>query len=126
MALNVDRLRAQIITAISKAPATFTIIRPVYADDGMGGKIFERDEPVFDVTCVFDNSSKQIVKKPRTDGGAADEKNGAYLIVVYDEEKQIMKDDYFEYEGSRYVVNDVSNVLALNIYYQVEVEKVLK
>ena len=59
----------------------------------------------------------------QSEAGREKEQSGPYLIVVYESPNQILEDDFFEYGGSRYDVTKVTNVLALNIYWQVKLKE---
>lgn len=125
MALNIERIRNQVQKAIQVAPFEVTMKRIVFEDDGRGG-VIRKDEPVdaFVGMCLFDNSGDVSFSRYRYDGGQSEEQSGPYLIIVYENDDQIKEGDYFEHRGSRYEVTKVTNVLALNIYWQVKLREV--
>ena len=124
MALNIERIRKQVEKAIQVAPFQVAMKRVVYDDDGRGGEI-RKDEPVdaFVGICLFDNSGDGPFSLVQSEAGKEKEQSGPYLIVVYENDDQITEGDYFEYLGSRYEVTKVTNVLALNIYWQVKLKE---
>ena len=124
MALNVERIRKQVQKAIEVAPFTVTMKRRVYIDDGRGGKVkTDKVEDAFVGVCLFDNSGDGSFGLVQSEAGKQLEQSGPYLIIVYSEDSQIMEGDYFEYDGSRYEVTKKTNVLALNIYWQVKLKE---
>lgn len=124
MALNIERIRKQVQKAIQVAPFEVAMKRFEYESDGRGGKL-RKSEPVnaFTGTCLFDNSGDSPFGLVQSEAGRAETQSGPYLIVVYEDDNQIMEGDYFEYRGSRYEVVKVTNVLALNIYWQVRLKE---
>lgn len=124
MALNTERIRQQIKKAIQVAPFGVSMKRVVYDDDGRGGRI-RRDEPVnaFVGSCLFDNSGDSPFGLVQSEAGREHQQSGPYLIIVYEHDSQVMEGDYFDYRGSRYEVTKVTNVLALNIYWQVKLKE---
>lgn len=124
MALNVERIKKQVQRAIQVAPFQVTLKRRVYLDDGRGGKIKTNDvEDAFAGICLFDNSGDGPFSLVQSEAGKEYEQSGPYLIVVYENDNQIMEGDFFEYGGSRYEVTKKTNVLALNIYWQVKLKE---
>lgn len=121
MALNIERIRKQVQKAIQVAPFSVAMKRVEYDSDGRGGKI-RKDEPVdaFRGICLFDNSGDGAFSLTQSEAGREHQQSGPYLIVVYENEDQIKEGDYFECGGSRYEVTKATNVLALNIYWQVK------
>ena len=119
MALNIERIRKQVKKAIEVAPFNVQMKRQVYEHDGYGGKKPLDVVDAFSGICLFDNSGDGPFSLVQSDGGREKEQSGPYLIVVYETPNQILEEDFFEYAGSRYEVIKVTNVLALNIYYQV-------
>ena len=120
MALNVERIRKQVQKAIDVAPFQVTLQRRVYKDDGRGGKI-RTDEITnsFTGSCLFDNSGDGAFSLVQSEAGKKHEQSGPYLIMVYESDNQVTEGDFFDYGGSRYEVTKATNVLALNIYWQV-------
>ena len=119
MALNIERIRKQVKKAIEVAPFVVNMKRQLYEDDGFGGRTPGEVVDAFSGICLFDNSGDGPFSLVQSDGGREKEQSGPYLIVVYETPNQILEEDFFEYAGSRYEVIKVTNVLALNIYYQV-------
>ena len=124
MALNIERIRNQVQKAIAVAPFQVAMKRIEYEDDGRGGRI-RKDDPVdaFVGTCLFDNSGDGAFSLSQSDAGRSQEQGGPYLIVVHGGGAQIAEGDYFDYNGSRYEVTKVTNVLGLNIYWQVKLKE---
>ena len=123
MALNVERIRKQVQKAIDVAPFNVQMKRQLYEDDGYGGKKPLDVVDVFSGICLFDNSGDGPFSLVQSEAGREKEQSGPYLIVVYESPNQILEDDFFEYGGSRYDVTKVTNVLALNIYWQVKLKE---
>lgn len=123
MALNVERIRKQVQKAIEVAPFSVQMKRQLYEDDGHGGKKPTEIVDVFSGICLFDNSGDGPFSLVQSDAGREKEQSGPYLIVVYENPNQILEEDFFEYGGSRYEVTKVTNVLALNIYWQVRLKE---
>lgn len=125
MALNIERIRKQVQKAIQVAPFEVALKRAVYKDDGRGGKI-KTGEVVdaFKGTCLFDNSGDGPFSLAQSEAGRVQEQGGPYLIIVYENDNQVTEGDYFEYAGSRYEVTKATNVLALNIYWQVRLKEI--
>lgn len=124
MALNVERIRKQVQKAIQVAPFTVAMKRRVYRDDGRGGKIkTDKLEDAFNGTCLFDNSGDGPFSLVQSEAGRVQEQSGPYLIIVFESDNQVMEGDYFEYGGSRYEVTKCTNVLGLNIYWQVKLKE---
>lgn len=124
MALNVLRIRNQVQKAIDVAPFEITLKRQVYVDDGRGGKInTHSDIDAFSGTCLFDNSGDGPFSLVQSEAGKEYRQGGPYLIIVYENDNQVAEGDYFEYGGSRYEVTKATNVLALNIYWQVKLKE---
>lgn len=125
MAMNIERIRKQVQKAIQVAPFTVAMKRVEYESDGRGGKL-KKGEPVdaFTGICLFDNSGDSPLGLVQSEAGREETQSGPYLIVVYEDDNQIMEGDYFEYHGSRYEVVKVTNVLALNIYWQVKLKEI--
>ena len=124
MALNVERIKKQVQKAIQVAPFLVTMKRRVYLDDGRGGKIKTNDVvDAFQGICLFDNSGDGAFSLVQSEAGREHEQEGPYLIIVYENDEQIMEGDFFEYGGSRYEVTKKTNVLALNIYWQVKLKE---
>lgn len=128
MALNVERIRKQVQKAIEVAPFHVRLKRQVYQHDGHGGKLPLDIVDAFSGTCLFDNSGdgpfslvQSEAGRERAQGG--DTVGGPYLIIVYKNDNQVLEDDYFEYGGSRFSVTKVTNVLALNIYWKVQLKE---
>lgn len=129
MALNVERIRKQVQKAIEVAPFSVSFKRRVFKDDGRGGKLATGEIlDAFDGICLFDNSGDGAFGLVHSEGGRenkqGDGQSGPYIIAVYNENNQIVEGDYFEYGGSRYEVTKVTNVLALNIYWQVRLQEI--
>ena len=123
MALNVERIRKQVQKAIEVAPFNAQMKRQLYEDDGHGGKKPLDVVDAFSGICLFDNSGDGPFSLVQSEAGREKEQSGPYLIVVYESPNQILEDDFFEYGGSRYDVTKVTNVLALNIYWQVKLKE---
>ena len=124
MALNVERIRKQVQKAIQVAPFEIALKRAVYKDDGRGGKIKTGEvADAFKGTCLFDNSGDGPFSLTQSEAGRVQEQSGPYLIIVYENDNQVTEGDYFEYAGSRYEVTKATNVLALNIYWQVKLKE---
>lgn len=124
MAMNVSRIRKQVQKAIEVAPFSLKLKRAETKPDGWGGSSLTGNViDVFEGTCLFDNSGDGPFSLVQSDGGRQKEQAGPYLIVVYDENVDIQLGDYFEYGGSRYEVTKVTDVLALNIYWQIRLEE---
>lgn len=125
MALNIERIRKQVQKAIQVAPFQVEMKRAQYKSDGRGGRIREKDdETSFKGTCLFDNSGDGPFNISHSEAGRAHEQSGPYLIIVYENSNQVKEGDYFEYAGSRYEVTKATNVLALNIYWQVRLKEI--
>ena len=125
MALNIERIRKQVQKAIQVAPFEVTLKRAVCADDGRGGKIKTGEvSDAFKGTCLFDNSGDGPFSLVQSEAGRVQEQRGPYLIIVYENDTQVTEGDYFEYAGSRYEVTKATNVLALNIYWQVRLKEI--
>ena len=124
MALNIERIRKQVQKAIQVAPFQISMKRHVYKDDGRGGKI-KTGEVVdaFKGICLFDNSGDGPFGLVQSEAGREHEQSGPYLIIVYENDTQVTEGDYFEYNGSRFEVTKATNVLALNIYWQVKLKE---
>lgn len=124
MALNIERIRKQVQKAIQVAPFKVAMKRVEYESDGRGGKL-KKGEPVdaFVGTCLFDNSGDGPFGLVQSEAGKEETQSGPYLIVVYEKDDQIIEGDYFEYRGSRFEVTKVTNILALNIYWQVKLKE---
>lgn len=124
MALNVERIRKQVQKAIQVAPFEVALKRVVYKDDGRGGKTRTGDvSDAFKGTCLFDNSGDGPFSLVQSEAGRMQEQSGPYLIMVYEDDSQVMEGDYFEYAGSRYTVTKATNILALNIYWQIRLKE---
>lgn len=123
MALNVERIRKQVQKAIEVAPFRVQMKRQVYEYDGYGGKKPSGEVDAFSGICLFDNSGDGPFSLVQSDAGREKEQNGPYLIIVYENPNQVLEDDFFEYGGSRYDVTKVTNVLGLNIYWQVKLKE---
>ena len=124
MALNIERIRKQIQKAIEVAPFNITLKRNVYESDGRGGKINTGTVvDTFTGICLFDNSGDGPFSLVQSDAGREKEQSGPYLIIVYENNEQVTEGDYFEYNGSRFEVTKATNVLALNIYWQVKLKE---
>lgn len=124
MALNVERIRKQVQKAIEVAPFQVSMKRRVYRDDGRGGKIkTDETKDAFTGICLFDNSGDGPFSLVQSEAGREHEQSGPYLIVVYENDEQIEEGDFFEYGGSRFEVTKKTNVLALNIYWQVKLKE---
>ncbi len=123
MALNVERVRKQVRKAIQVAPFHVQMKRQVYEHDGYGGQKPLDVVDAFSGICLFDNSGDGPFSLVQSDAGREKEQSGPYLIVVYESPNQILEEDFFEYGGSRYEVTKVTNVLALNIYWQVKLKE---
>lgn len=124
MAMNVSRIRKQVQKAIEVAPFSLQLKRDERESDGRGGTLSTGNViDVFEGTCLFDNSGDGPFSLVQSDGGREKEQAGPYLIVVYEDNVDIQLGDYFEYGGSRYEVAKVTNVLALNIYWQIKLEE---
>ena len=123
MALNVERIRKQVQKAIEVAPFNVQMKRQVYEHDGYGGKKPLDVVDAYSGICLFDNSGDGPFSLVQSEAGREKEQSGPYLIVVYESPNQILDDDFFEYGGSRYDVTKVTNVLALNIYWQVKLKE---
>ena len=124
MALNIERIRKQVQKAIQVAPFKVAMKRVVCESDGRGGTL-RKGEPVdaFTGICLFDNSGDGAFSLSQSEAGRAQEQSGPYLIIVYENDEQVREGDYFEYGGSRYEVTKATNVLALNIYWQVKLRE---
>lgn len=121
MALNVERIRKQVQKAIDVAPFQVTLQRRVYEDDGRGGRIrTNKITTSFTGSCLFDNSGDGPFSLIQSEAGKKHEQSGPYLIMVYDNDSQVTEGDFFDYGGSRYEVTKATNVLALDIYWQVK------
>ena len=124
MALNVERVRKQVQKAIEVAPFFVTMKRISYKSDGRGGKIRDGDpQDAFKGICLFDNSGDGPFSLVSSEAGRLESQEGPYLIIVYESDDQVIEGDYFEYGGSRYLVTKATNVLALDIYWQVKLEE---
>lgn len=124
MALNVERIRKQVQKAIEVAPFRITLKRRESKSDGRGGTIYTGNTAdAFVGTCLFDNSGDGPFSLVQSDAGREHTQSGPYLIVVYENNDQIKEGDFFEYGGSKYEVTKVTNVLALNIYWQVRLKE---
>lgn len=124
MALNIERIRKQVQKAIQVAPFKVALKRDVYKDDGRGGKLKTgKTTDAFTGTCLFDNSGDGPFSLVQSEAGRMQEQSGPYLIIVYENDTQVTEGDYFEYAGSRYEVTKATNVLALNIYWQVRLKE---
>lgn len=124
MALNIERIRKQVQKAIQVAPFQISMKRQVYKDDGRGGKIKTGEvADAFNGICLFDNSGDGPFSLVQSEAGREHEQSGPYLIVVYENDNQVTEGDYFEYNGSRFEVTKATNVLALNIYWQVKLKE---
>ena len=120
MALNIERVKKQVQKAILVAPFRVTLKREVFDDDGRGGKIATGEiVDAFNGICLFDNSGDGAFSLVQSEAGREPRQSGPYLIIVYEDDKQVTEGDYFEYGGSRYEVTKATNVLALNIYWKV-------
>lgn len=124
MALNVERIRKQVQKAIEVAPFTLSLKRESVKNDDWGGTISTGETvSVFDGTCLFDNSGDGPFSLVQSEAGREKEQSGPYLIIVYQKDVEISVGDFFEYDGSRYEVTKVTNVLALDIYWQVKLKE---
>ena len=124
MALVVERIREQVRKAIEVAPFYVEMMRPVYDNDGRGGKILtDRAVKAYVGSCLFDNSGDGPFSVAVSDAGRRSEQSGPYLIIVYENDDQIREGDFFVYRGGRYDVTKVTNVLGLNIYWQVKLQE---
>lgn len=124
MALNIERIRQQVRKAIQVAPFEICLKRQVFIEDEWGGKQrTDEVENAFVGTCLFDNSGDSSFNLIQSEAGRRLEQNGPYLIMVYENDTQVKEGDYFEYGGSRYEVTKATNILALNIYWQVRLKE---
>lgn len=123
MALNVERVRKQVQKAIEVAPFHVEFTRIEYENDGRGGKIKVGPTEAYKGVCLFDNSGDAPFGLIRSDAGKEKEQSGPYLIMVYESDFQVTEGDYFEYAGSRFEVTKATNVLGLNIYWQVRLKE---
>lgn len=124
MTLNVERIKKQVQKAIEVAPFYVQMKREISDDDGYGGKINSRTADAYSGICLFDNSGDGAFSLIQSDAGREKEQSGPYLIVVCNGPDEILEGDFFEYNGSRYEVTKVTNVLALNIYWQVKLKEI--
>lgn len=124
MALNIERIRKQVQKAIQVAPFEVALKRVVCKNDGRGGKIKTGEiADAFRGICLLDNSGDGPFSLVQSEAGREHEQSGPYLIIVYENDNQVEEGDYFEYGGSRYEVTKATNVLALNIYWQVKLKE---
>ena len=122
--LNIERIRNQVQKAIEVAPFEVSMLRIPTESDGRGGIIRKGDpEYAFCGICLFDNSGDGAFSLSQSEAGRSQEQSGPYLIIVYENDDQVRVGDYFEYGGSRYEVTKATNVLALNIYWQVRLKE---
>lgn len=121
--VNIPYVRRQVERAIDTAPIYITIMRPVYEDDGMGGRkfiensIFQRDAKV-----LFDNTNQDNINIFITDSGKSpDEPTPKLFMMVdpYDITGSPYRNDYFIFHGDRYRFDKVVNVLELGIVWQI-------
>ncbi len=125
MALNIERVKEQVRKAIKVAPFSLQLKREVVKPDGRGGFIKTGEvKTVFNGECLFDNSGDSPFGLIRTEAGRAEKQDGPYMIIVCDDSTSIEIGDFFEFESSRFEVTKVTNVLAMNIYWQVKLKEV--
>lgn len=119
--VNIPYVRRQVERAIDTAPIYITIMRPVYEDDGMGGRKFIENS-IFkeNAQVLFDNTNQGNITIFITDSGKSPDEPTPKLFMMFEAEEPVpFRNDYFIFHGDRYRFDKVVNVLELGIVWQI-------
>lgn len=127
--MNVTSIRQKVAQAISKAPLSITVFRENKIPDGCGGYIICEENPVIrvgKVEGILDNSSSRDVSGGSNKGGKVPYSKAPQFITIWKPNLRFIRGDYFDLDGTRYVVDNPVNVLNMNIYWQLSLSAYIK
>lgn len=119
--MNVTSIRQKVAQAISKAPLSITVYRENKQPDGCGGYIISQENPVIrvgKVEGILDNSSSGSINTSANEGGKVPYSKAPQFITIWKPNLKFLRGDYFDLDGTRYVIDNPVNVLNMNIYWQ--------
>lgn len=122
--MNEKKIRKLVKQAIMTAPTTTTYSRIEYKSDGRGGRIKVSDSPieVGTFTGLLDNTSKSAITQVVSEAGKISNWTTPTLYVLCDNVFDPRKGDLIEADGKRYRFVTVTNILELNIIWQITLE----
>lgn len=113
---NCDRIKRRLTIETKKLGTPILIKRTKYKSDGLNGFIEDGIENVLFQKVIFIKtaSANEVIME----GGRKVAVTGN-LIIPYEEDIEIKKGDYFEFDKRKYYVLDCVNVNNLNVYFYV-------
>lgn len=127
--MNITSIRQKVAQAISKAPLSVTFYRENKQPDGCGGYIVSQENPVIrvgKVDGILDNSSSRDVSASSNDGGKVPYSKAPQFITIWKPNVKFLRGDYFDLDGTRYVIDNPVNVLNMNIYWQLTLKQYIQ
>lgn len=113
---NCNRVKRRLQVENKKLGTFITIKRIKYKSDGMNGYVKDGEVSIFNGKAIFTKtaSANEVI----AEGGRKITVTGN-LIIPFDEDINIIKGDYFEYDKRKYYIADCVNVNNLNVYFYV-------
>ena len=113
-----SKIKPKITKVINKFPTNVDIYRDILNEFNE----VEGNSLVCNITGFYHEGNNMITTIV-ADKGEVKKINQVYLMVIYDEtSNQIKEDDYFYLDNIKYVIKDKGNSNRLNIYYDMLLE----
>lgn len=116
----------QIKRVIETAPALINTYRTEYISDGYGGRKKVKDNELIheNLKCIFDNSGSPNLTAQASLGGIVFDNSPIKLWIAYDPLVDLRIGDVVKVTalGRSYVIQEVTNILAQNLLFEVRLE----
>ena len=120
--LNTESIKRKVSVAISNAPTTVNINRQLYVDDGIGGRLKDREETFYDVVGLLDNSGSTKYRHYKDDPGRREDNVQSKFYLVCNDYYKPEIGDYFTIDNVKYVIGGYQDILNLHIYWDIKLE----
>lgn len=123
-AINIPYVKSQVRKVIQAAPTEVHNWRQKYVSDGARGRKKEGDPYLVGegFVALFDNASSPKVQVIVSQGGKQEQESNLRLLVEYEPSIDIEIDDVWTHRGVTYRFANVTNILELDIMYEIDLE----
>lgn len=122
--INISYAKSQVRRVIASAPTKVNNYRQDWLSDGFGGRIKDgAPKPVGEgFYALFDNASSPKINILVSMGGKQEQENGLRLFAECGEGVDPRIDDTWVHNGITYRFSNVTNILELDVLYEITLE----
>lgn len=122
--INIPYVKSQVNRVIKAAPTWVKNERQDWVSDGYGGRLKDGDPYLVGegFEALFHNAGSPKIQVLVSMGGKQEQESSLKLYVLYDDDIDIKIDDWWLHNGTTYRFANVTNILELNIMYEVQLE----